>query len=208
MSMQRKGKRPRRGTNARIEAAIASRRRDVAKFYLRGWAQQDIAAKLEVDRTTVYRDLCAIHAEWREHRIADMDQLKAAELERIASLEREAWEAWERSKMPVEDRRVGRSSGQQGSRDYVEQRTLGGCGNPKFLAVAMQCVERRCRLLGLDAPQKIAPTDPSGDSPWGVAAEGLTDEQLEALAALGKLAAKATQGLVPGSTGHAQPRSK
>ena len=42
--------------------------------------------------------------------------------------------------------------------------------------VILQCGERRAKLLGLDAPQKIAPTDPSGENPYA----GATFEELKA----------------------------
>ncbi|NLV40573.1 MAG: hypothetical protein GXY15_05015 [Candidatus Hydrogenedentes bacterium] len=43
----------------------------------------------------------------------------------------------------------------------------------------LRIMERRAKLNGLDAPQKIAPTDPSGENPY----TKMTDDELRALAA-------------------------
>jgi len=43
----------------------------------------------------------------------------------------------------------------------------------------LRLMERRAKLNGLDAPQKIAPTDPSGENPY----TKMTDDELRALAA-------------------------
>jgi len=58
-------------------------------------------------------------------------------------------------------------------------------GDPQSVATALRVMERRAKLLGLDAPQKIAPTDPSGENPYLSA----SDDELRALAA--KIAAGA-----------------
>ena len=50
---------------------------------------------------------------------------------------------------------------QRGSaKAVIEKETM--LGNPAYLAGVMSCIERRCKILGLDAPTKIAPTAPDG----------------------------------------------
>ena len=51
-------------------------------------------------------------------------------------------------------------------------------GDVQAVDKALKVGERRARLLGLDAPQKVAPTDPSGDNPY----QGASVEELRALA--------------------------
>ena len=46
-------------------------------------------------------------------------------------------------------------------------------GNEKAVDKVLRIMERRARLLGLDKPAKIAPTDPEGVAPY----EGFTDEE-------------------------------
>ena len=53
-----------------------------------------------------------------------------------------------------------------------------GYGDPQAVTAALRVMDRRAKLLGLDAPTKIAPTDPSGDNPYLAA----SDDELRALA--------------------------
>jgi hypothetical protein len=53
-----------------------------------------------------------------------------------------------------------------------------GYGDATSIAAALRVMERRAKLLGLDAPQKIAPTDPSGENPYLSA----SDDELRAMA--------------------------
>jgi hypothetical protein len=48
----------------------------------------------------------------------------------------------------------------------------------------MACIERRCKLFGLDAPTKIAPTNPEGTNPYRIAVKDMSDEQLRLIASL------------------------
>lgn len=62
-------------------------------------------------------------------------------------------------------------------------------GEPAATDRILRIMERRAKLLGLDAPTKIAPTDPTGESEYA----GLSDDALRELAA--KVAAQqATDG--------------
>ena len=61
---------------------------------------------------------------------------------------------------------------------------------------ALRLAERRARLLGLDAPVKVAPTDPSGEVEYG----GFNDEQrAERIAALLDRARARRAGLLAGT---------
>ena len=59
----------------------------------------------------------------------------------------------------------------------------GKSGDPKMGQFCLAIMDRRARLLGLDAPTKVAPTDPSGQNPYvSKSIHDLTDAELEALA--------------------------
>ena len=152
------------------QARIAKRRVLVADMYARGYTQAQIVETTGVHRQTIYVDLLHIQDEWRKTRIIDFDTASTRELMSLDRAEREAWDAWERSK---------------------KARVRGSAGDPRYLATVIACIDRRCKLLGLDAPTKIAPTDPSGKQSYLGALELLQQraremplEQLEALAAL------------------------
>lgn len=50
-------------------------------------------------------------------------------------------------------------------------------GEPQSIEAARRIIDQRCKLLGLNPPTKIAPTDPEGVNPY----QGVSDAQLMAL---------------------------
>jgi hypothetical protein len=135
----------------------------VADLYLQSWTQMAIAQELGMAQATVCTDLKKIRKEWRESRIRDFDEAVARELEKIDRLEREAWEAWKRSREPLESTRVvSDGAGGKKAQKVVRQRD----GDPRFLEQIHKCIATRRALLGLDAPTRIAPTSPDGQQAY------------------------------------------
>jgi len=66
-------------------------------------------------------------------------------------------------------------------------------GDPQAYSALMRGVERKSKLLGLDAPQKIAPTSPDGRDPYSITIEGKKIDDGRA-----KISADALSGLVAG----------
>ena len=78
------------------------------------------------------------------------------------ALEREAWEAWERSKKPAQSAVIHIDGDRQRTQKKVEEQ----CGDPRYLDQIQKCVASRRALLGLDAPTKISPTSPDGEQAY------------------------------------------
>src|SRR5689334_13916725 len=76
---------------------LEKRRALVADLYLKGWTQWDIARKVGVNQGQISRDLKALHEQWKESGVRDLDELKRRELVKIDKLERTYWEAWDKS---------------------------------------------------------------------------------------------------------------
>ena len=129
----------------------------VAEKYLMQWTQQEMAAALNTTQQQVSYDIKAIQKAWRESSLIDMNEAKQQELERVDKLEREYWQAWEESKKDAETiTKKGKGideSGKPNLNDFTAQRK-GQTGDPRFLAGIERCIERRCKLLGLDSPEK------------------------------------------------------
>jgi hypothetical protein len=89
----------------------------------------------------------------------DLDAVKAKELAKLDRLELTYWRAWERSCSTREIRSVTK----KGEAGTSMLRTEGRDGNPKFLEGVHKCIERRCVLLGLDAPAKKEVSGPGGE---------------------------------------------
>lgn len=154
----------------RSPAQVTRDRRRIADLYLRGWLQADIAAELKIDQSTVSRDLSALQEEWRQSTLVDLNEAKSKELAKVDQLEREYWEAWERSKENAEvevTEQIGtRRKLKQGEKDTGEpaivperlkkyKRVEGQSGNPSFLAGIQWCINKRCEILGLNAPKNV-----------------------------------------------------
>jgi hypothetical protein len=141
--------------------SVAERRRKVAALYSERKTQTFIADELGISQTTVSRDIKALMKQWRESSIALIEERVAEELGKINNLEREYWEAWHRScgtqeisrtKIIASASKAGVLSGQQPVEKSIQKRDL--IGNSAFLAGVQWCIDRRCKLLGLDQPEK------------------------------------------------------
>lgn len=148
---------------------MLARRAEVARRYLQGEMQEEIARSFGVTQGQISQDLKVVRAAWLESAVRDFDAAKAQELAKIDAVEREYWLAWERSK---QDKEVAIQ--EAGADKKIKKATLrkeGQAGNPAFLAGILTCIERRCKILGLDAPTRFK-------IDW----ENLTEEQEERLA--------------------------
>ena len=101
----------------------------IARLYCQGMRQCDIADMLGITQQQVSYDLKLIQKRWQAECIEAISLGKARELARIDELERTYWGAWFNSTKARKD-------------------------NPAFLQGVMMCIDKRCKLLGLDAPIK------------------------------------------------------
>ena len=113
---------------------IQHRRAKVSEMVVRGLTEAQMMNELSVSRATVATDKRAIRDAWQQSQQMNFDESRRLEAERIDRIMAEAFGAWEKSK-------------------------AGGLrnpnGDPRFLELALKAVDRRCRLWGLDAPQRI-----------------------------------------------------
>jgi len=114
------------GKKAKQRFSIAERRRKVAALYADHVDQAIIAQQLDVNPATISRDVAFIEAEWMVRSLVALDMRKARELAELDEIELDAATGYSISK------------------------------NTRFLAIRLQCKERRARLLGLDAPARSA----------------------------------------------------
>jgi hypothetical protein len=130
--------------------AALERRKNVAARYLRGQTQWEIARAFEVNQCTVSRDLEMIHKEWLAQAVLADGERTAHELAKLDEVERQAWASWERSKENAEIIRARMRGEGEGAQVETEKIIRGQVGDPRFLDIVLKCVERRCKLLGLD----------------------------------------------------------
>lgn len=137
----------------------------VGKMYKRGHSyrqiQSEVMARLDLPSyslDTVGNDVKTLLAEWRENRIADVDEAVQLELERIDEAVTELWGQWEKSKADIVKRQRKRhaAQGDDGGQAYEERSETEEIrlGNPAYISEIRQQLMERRRLLGLYAPDK------------------------------------------------------
>jgi len=141
------------GTGKRRSSAQRARdRRRISALYMQRRLQVDIADEVGVSQATVSRDLKALQCEWLESALIDFNSAKARELARIDYLELEYWDAWQRS---CEDAETLVKDGTPEKVEKLKRTSKGQAGDPRFLQGVQWCIEKRCKILGIEAPTKL-----------------------------------------------------
>lgn len=170
------------GDKKRNEQTKAAHRERIAELRLKEWTVPMIARELGVSDATVTRELRSLTEEWREAAKEDIEAIKARELRKLDRIEAEATKAWERSLLDYNRKVVSEkggkpAAGEKAGKDRSATVETGSQnGDPRFLRIILDCQERRAKILGTDAPTKVAPTDPTGTQPY----KSVTDAELDA----------------------------
>lgn len=147
---------------ATVKRTKAERESDLALLadrYLSGHTLNAIADEIcqgrpySLSPQTIHYDLKTLRKRWLESSIRDFDHARSEELAKVDKLELTYWQAWERSIKSKQSTVTSKKEGQYAETSgsiKTEQRD----GEPRFLAGVMTCIDKRCKLLGLDAPQR------------------------------------------------------
>ena len=189
---------------ARSELKREEDRAQITELYLQGVQIAEIARKMGRSFKAVQLDLEVVRRRWLTSQVRDFERAKAEELAKINRIEQEAWEAWMRSKNKRTRTRSQRTKKpvlvmvdeinsqeqERTERTILTVETNEQVGDPRFMSQMAWCVEMRSKILGILAPQKIAPTNPEGDQPYNAADLSLLSaEELHLLNALWSKAA-------------------
>lgn len=170
----------------------------VAEMYLKGFTMAAIAEALEAANGIKYSvnmvnyDLREVRKRWRSSAVRDFDAHREEQLARLDLLEAKAWREFERScedyhkRIEQGEELVAPEVSEDGEpldapTKLVRTETGGQTGDPRYMNVILNIVERRCKLLGLDAPTKVAPTNPEGDKPYQSMSESEIDNRIAEL---------------------------
>lgn len=127
----------------------------IASLYLEGKTQAEIGTQLNLNQSTISRELKKIVQDWKVERVHDLNEIKQRELARLDHLEATYWEAWTRSirtatvtmkKVIVQHERV---VGQE-----ITDRSTEEIGDAKFLDSIQDIIAARLRIFGIEAPKK------------------------------------------------------
>jgi predicted transcriptional regulator len=147
-------------TRHRTDTEREADRRAISEYYLKGWNQTDIANLLNIDQSTVSRDIKHLKGEWVKQRNGLVDEFEA----KYRHIYREALAAWEESKKPAEtetsemvevpevtkDER-GNAVITMAQRLKASTRKEGQSGNPALLAQAQAALKSLREMFGTDA---------------------------------------------------------
>lgn len=155
--------------------------------YLQGWSYKEIADEVNrlaegnglEYRVSPERVRCDIQkvldGEVRRMRESGMvDTLVAKESAKLDLMEKEAWFDYFKSR----ERRVTTKTVD----GAVSETVRDSVGNPKFLAVLLQIMERRAKLLGVDSPVQVDIMARQGGASRSYDFSGIPEEQLSRMA--------------------------
>lgn len=156
------------------QRSVAQREMDLivtARKYLMGSSISQISEDLTnmrpyyVSYEMVRFDIQLLIQRWQESYLLDFSAAKAKELARIDQLEAAYWEGWERSKIDKEITETEKVQDSSTSRKNVtvptytrskaKKRTETTPGESQFLNGIQWCIDKRCQILGLNAPKQF-----------------------------------------------------
>lgn len=151
----------------RTEGEIERDRAIIAHAYLIATPIAEIAEKMNLSPAVIYKDLSVIREGWRSAAIGDFNERINMELAKIDALEEECWNEWRVSRQESERQKKETRTSQRTSWTILQAtKQMRPIGDHNYIVAIQWCIDRRIKLLGLDAPTKIAPTNPEGDQPY------------------------------------------
>lgn len=133
-------------TTTRTTTQVEQDRAKTASMVIAGMGHGEIAETLGVSRQQVTYDMRIIRERWKARTTIALDDAKAQEVVKIDRLEQVYWDAWELQGLPIT------YLDEEGEEQEID---LHKSGDPALLAGILKCIDRRCKLLGLDAPIKL-----------------------------------------------------
>lgn len=162
--MENNYKKPKRTAAQReIDAAFCF------NLYLQGQSMRKICKRFNeksiedgrnytISTMAVHKDIKMAIADYRSKNDELIEEQVHIELARLNRIEAEMWDAWESSKAMRRRTKIkgGTIEGGQVSGGTLSERQMEEMfGNPQYLKLVLDCVDRRCRLLGIDKPQEF-----------------------------------------------------
>lgn len=138
----------------------------IAKLSIEGYAQSDIAVKLQeitgnpyrLSQSQISRDLAIISEQWEKERIEGMRRSAARELTKLDYVEHQYWRAWtasrgEQTKTRYLDAVESVMVDEGGSITNLDALQKGedepSIGSIQALNGIQGCIDKRCKILGL-----------------------------------------------------------
>lgn len=148
----------RRGNKGEREADLNL----ITELYTKGRSYREIAFEVnqrhgrKITYQTVSNEIKKLLKEWEKSRNEIIDHQKFVELAKIDRLEKTYWDGYDKSCQPVKKT----STKKKGSVKQVDNVEMVSneetrVGDPRFLDGIKWCIEQRCKIFGINAPQKF-----------------------------------------------------
>jgi hypothetical protein len=150
----------------------------LAGLYFKGKFQSEIASQLNLTQQQISYDLKTLQTRWAESARGRFDDAKGKELAKVDNLEREYWQAYQLSQkdfrsVTAKRERVdlgidkdGKRAARKGAITELTVKKETRIGDPRYLAGVAWCIERRCKILGLDAPIQTETAHSFSEENW------------------------------------------
>lgn len=134
----------------------------IAELYTKGRSYREIAHEVSqrtgrsITHTTVSNEIKKLLKEWEASRNEIIDHQKFIELAKIDRLEKTYWDGYEKSCQPVK-KSTTKKKGTPNQISDIEKtdNEENRIGDPRFLDGIKWCIEQRCKIFGINAPQKF-----------------------------------------------------
>lgn len=134
----------------------------ITELYTKGRSYREIAFEVnqrhgrKITYQTVSNEIKKLLKEWEKSRNEIIDHQKFVELAKIDRLEKTYWDGYDKSCQPVKKT----STKKKGSVKQVDNVEMvsneeSRVGDPRFLDGIKWCIEQRCKIFGINAPQKF-----------------------------------------------------
>jgi len=164
----------------RTDTEVMRDRAIVAELYVMRFPLVEILRRInegkpkerQISFSQLQKDLLVIRREWQARKRETIDVYLNEILDVLDITHREAYAEWIRSKLDhtrkqqkaVTEPSKGKDNKKSKStvRNEASLMTEGQTGDPRYLQIVLQAIERKCKLLGLDAPTKLE--GPNGEA--------------------------------------------
>lgn len=148
--------------NIRNELQISRDRTKIAKLYLQGKTQSEIALEIGVSRQQISYDIKKIYSEWKKERIVVFEESVLKTLNKLKLLESEAWCAWEKSKENAEKISSKKILNKDNKEESISNVNLievtetkeGQNAHKPYLDTIFKCIEVNLKILGILSKNK------------------------------------------------------
>lgn len=140
----------------------------IAELYLKGWSQAKIGEYLELNQSQISRELSKIKVRWQAEAVQNYDLRIAEQLRRLAMVEGEYWEGWQKSQTTKEQslqEKLTEAVSSRDSKTKVQRKTEARIGDPRFLEGLLKCNQERSKLLNLYPASSTPTSDSSANAP-------------------------------------------